>query len=59
MNSTNHHEAASAKLADLLPRLAIQAAAEMLDDALEANDDFAADNALRAYREAMAMGAKP
>lgn len=58
MDNTNHHTAARVQLASLMQRLAVQAAAEMLDDAMERNDDDAADNALRVYRVAMAMAGK-
>lgn len=58
MEPSNKSKRVREQLATLLQRLAIQAAAELLDEAIERNDDDAADNALRVYREALAMAGK-
>jgi hypothetical protein len=58
MNSTSDDlEWAARKLGALLARLAVQAAAELLDEAIERDDPAAIKSALRAYREALARQA--
>jgi len=58
MNSTSDDlEWAARKLGALLARLAVQAAVELLDEAIERDDPAAIKSALRAYREALARQA--